>query len=65
MLFAKKDGNVTFFIELRLCCVCCRMINLNRTSYLIGQCQGITLYSHNECPPTKPFIEKLRPRSIE
>jgi len=47
----KLDGNMVFLTQWRLCCVCCRMMNTNATSHLIGHCGGLTLFSHFVCPP--------------
>lgn len=61
MYLAKQDGNVYFLREIRLCCQCCRMIDLNITPYLRGYSQGFNLYSHMVCPPVKGTYEE-RPK---
>jgi len=59
MYLAKKDGNVYFLREIRLCCHCYRMFCLNDEKYIIGHCRGNRLWSHMVCPPEKPTPPQL------
>ena len=54
MWLKKKIGNVVFLTQWKLCCVCCRMINTNTESHVIGYCKGIMLVGHFQCPPAIP-----------
>jgi len=53
MLLFKRDGNVYFLREIRLCCQCYRMFCLNDHSYVLGWCGGKRLWQHLQCPPAK------------
>lgn len=61
MFTAQVVGNVTILTEWKLCCVCCRMINRNLESHVIGHKDGIVLLQHMVCPPTstKDFERRL------
>lgn len=52
MFTFKRDGNVFFLTEWRLCCMCCRMINRNKESHIIGRKGDAILFQHVVCPPT-------------
>ena len=62
MWIAKKDGNVSFLEQWRLCCICKRMFSLNRESHVIGHCNGMLLHSHVECPPLKQELLEVDPK---
>ena len=49
-----RDGNVFFLTEWRLCCMCCRLINRNRDSHIIGKKGEMILFQHVVCPPERP-----------
>lgn len=53
MYLVKRDGNVYFLREIRLCCQCFRMFCLNDHSYIMGWCDGKRLWLHLQCPPEK------------
>ena len=61
MYLAKKDGNLYFIREIRLCCYCCRMFCLNDQPHIIGWCNGNKLYQHLHCPTERTEYER-RPK---
>lgn len=54
MYLMRKVENVPYVMELRLCCVCCRMMCLNFNDYLWAIVDGRKYYQHVNCPPAKP-----------
>lgn len=60
MFTVKREGRVSFLTEWRLCCFCCRMLNRNSESHLIGFRDGFILFQHYQCPPTKGVPDVVR-----
>ena len=60
MFTFKRDGDVFLLTEWRLCCRCCRMINRNRESHMIGNRGNFILFQHYECPPDKEREDAVR-----
>ena len=60
----KRDGNVYYLTEWRLCCQCYRMFALNHHSYVVGYCDGVRLWQHLTCPKEKHHgsFEEKAPR---
>jgi hypothetical protein len=56
----KRDGDVYFLTEWRICCMCCRMVNRNRESHIIGTKNGFILFQHYKCPPQKEREDAVR-----
>lgn len=59
MFTTKREGNVFFLIEWRLCCQCCRMINRNFESHIVGVKNNMVLFQHLVCPPNKGFKNEV------
>jgi len=58
----KKDGNVIFLEQWRLCCACKRMFNLNIHSHIIGHDARMLLHAHLQCPPLKETLTETNPK---
>jgi len=58
----KKNGNVVFLTQWRLCCSCKRVFNLNKESHVIGRCNGMLLHAHVQCPPLKETLTEINPK---
>ncbi len=56
----KRDGNIHLLTLWRLCCRCCRMMNCNQESHIIGNKNNFVLYQHVVCPPEKEREDAVR-----
>ena len=65
MYTSKRDGNVFYLTEWRLCCQCYRMFALNKHSYVIGYNGHQRLWSHVVCPDHKPVPANLERRLLK
>ena len=58
-----QNGRVLVVEEIRLCAICCKMINLNRQHHnkvYFSDVKGF-LYSHKECDSLQPLPQLKTP----
>lgn len=53
MYINRKHKDVHYVMELKLCCVCCRIFVLNFEDYFCVVKDGVMLHQHVNCPPMK------------
>ena len=59
MLIMRRVGEISFFMEVKLCRLCMRTFCLNTAPYVMFSVNGMIFHMHAKCPPLKQSLPKL------